>query len=105
MERWIRRNRRRVTTLDKFCETGWRYDDRNHDNDNGGDDGINVFDNDDCHPSQMDFLHVHPHCGHCTDVGQSLGLGHHSMLVQCNIIIIIIVGHHSMLVQINIIMF
>ena len=24
VERWIRRNRRRVTTLDKFCETGWR---------------------------------------------------------------------------------
>merc|ERR1719397_1428744 len=25
VERWIRRNRRRVTTLDKFCETGWRW--------------------------------------------------------------------------------
>jgi len=27
VERWIRRNRRRITTLDKFCETGWRWED------------------------------------------------------------------------------
>lgn len=25
VERWLRRNRRRTSTLDKFCETGWRW--------------------------------------------------------------------------------
>jgi len=25
VERWLRRNRAHITTLDKFCETGWRW--------------------------------------------------------------------------------
>ena len=48
VERWIRRNRRRVTTLDKFCETGWRYyhhnDDTFHfDYDNDDDDRPHIL--------------------------------------------------------------